>query len=78
MAQVQCIGYIVDENGFPVDVSKIQSIRDWLVLTTLTLLCSFLGFTNFFHRFMLGLSHIAWPLKQVTKGGGKAKFMWAK
>jgi hypothetical protein len=27
---------------------------------------------------MLGFSHIAWALKQVTKGGGKEKFMWGK
>ena len=25
---------------------------------------------------MLGFSHIAWALSQVTKGGGKAKFVW--
>ena len=25
---------------------------------------------------MLGFSHIAWALIQVTKGGGKAKFIW--
>jgi hypothetical protein len=27
---------------------------------------------------MLGFSHIAWALIQVTKGGGKAKFTWGK
>ena len=27
---------------------------------------------------MLGLSHIAWALSKVTKGGGKAKFVWSK
>eukprot|EP00253_Pinus_taeda_P025497 PITA_25497 len=26
--------------------------------------------------FVLGFSHITWPLSQVTKGGGKAKFFW--
>jgi hypothetical protein len=26
----------------------------------------------------LGFSHIAWALSQVTKGGGKANFVWAK
>ena len=24
----------------------------------------------------MGLSHITWPLSQVTKGGAKAKFCW--
>jgi hypothetical protein len=27
---------------------------------------------------MLGFSHIAWALSQVTKGGGKEKFVWEK
>jgi hypothetical protein len=27
---------------------------------------------------MLGFSHIAWALSQVTKGGGRAKFVWVK
>lgn len=27
---------------------------------------------------MLGFSHIAWALNQVTKGGGKAKFVWSE
>ena len=27
---------------------------------------------------MLGFSHIAWALSQVTKGGGKAKFSWTE
>jgi hypothetical protein len=27
---------------------------------------------------MLGFSHISWDLIQVTKGDGRAKFMWGK
>jgi len=27
---------------------------------------------------MLGFSHIAWTLSQVTKGGGRETFMWGK
>jgi hypothetical protein len=26
----------------------------------------------------LGFSHIAWALRKVTKGGGKAKFAWGQ
>jgi hypothetical protein len=39
---------------------------------------SFLGLDNFYHRFALGFSHIAWDLKKVTKGGFKAKFVTKK
>jgi hypothetical protein len=27
---------------------------------------------------VLGFSHIAWSLSQVTKGGGKSKFVWSE
>jgi len=78
MTRVQYLGYIVDEHGVHVDPSMIQAIRDWLASTTLTALCNFLGLANFYRRFVFGFSHIAWALNQVTKGSGKAKFVWAE
>ena len=27
---------------------------------------------------MLGFSHIAWALSQITRGGGKEKFAWGR
>jgi hypothetical protein len=78
MNKVQYLGYIVDEHGVDVDPAKIQVIHEWSAPTTLTDLWSFLGLDNFYRRFMLGFSHIAWALTQVTKGGGRAKFVWGK
>jgi hypothetical protein len=46
--------------------------------TTLIELWSFLGLANFYHRFELGVSHIAWDLSQVAKGGSKTKFLWVQ
>jgi len=56
----------------------IQVIHDWPSPTTLTELRIFLGLANFYRQFMLGFSQIAWALKQVTKGGGRERFMWGK
>jgi hypothetical protein len=39
---------------------------------------SFLGLANFYQRFMLVFSHIAWALSQVTKGGGRENSAWGK
>jgi hypothetical protein len=72
------LGYIVDEHGVQVDLDKTQVIYDYPSLTTLTELHSFLGIANFYRRFALGFSHIAWALNQVTKGGGNEKFAWGK
>jgi hypothetical protein len=37
-----------------------------------------LGLANFYRRFVLGFSHIAWALSQITRGGGKEKFVWGR
>jgi hypothetical protein len=78
ITQVQYLGYIIDEHRVHVDPTKIQFIQDWPILTTLTELRIFLGLSNFYCRFMLGLFHITWPLSQVTKGGVKEKFFWSE
>jgi hypothetical protein len=72
------LGYIIDERGVHVDPAKIQVIRDCPAPTTLIELRSFLGLANFYRRFVLGFSHITWPLSQVTKGGAKEKFFWSE
>jgi hypothetical protein len=76
MDMVHYLGYIIDQHGVHVDPAKIQVIYDWPNPTTLTEIQSFLGLANFYHRFVLGFSHIAWALSQVTRGGSKTKFVW--
>lgn len=76
MNRVEYLGYIVYENGVHVDLSKIQVIHDRPAPTTLTELRSFLGLVDFYHKFMLGFSHIAWALSQVNRGTGKENFVW--
>jgi hypothetical protein len=76
MDRVHYLGYIIDQHGVHVDLAKIQVIHGWLAPTTLTELQSFLGLANFYRRFMLGFSHIAWALSQINMGGGKEKFAW--
>jgi hypothetical protein len=76
MDRVHYLGYIVDQHVVHVDPTKIQVICDWPAPTTLTELRSFLGLANFYRKFMLGFSHIAWALSQIIRGGGKEKFAW--
>jgi hypothetical protein len=71
MDMVHYPGYIIDQHGVHVDLAKIQVIRDWPSPTTFTELQSFLGLANFYCKFVLGFSHIACALNQVTRGGGK-------
>jgi hypothetical protein len=76
MDMVHYLGYYFYHHGVHVDLANIQVICDWPAPTALTELRSFLGLANFYRQFVLGFSHIAWVLSQVTKGGGKKKFVW--
>jgi hypothetical protein len=75
MDMIHYLGYIVDKHGVHVDPTKIEVICDFPTPTTLTELHRFLGLANFYHRFMVRFSHIAWDLIQVTRGGDKEKFV---
>jgi len=78
MNKVQYLGYIIDEHGVHVEPTKVLVILDWPASTTLTELQSFLRLANFYRRVVLGFSHIAWALNQVSKGGGKTNYVWMK
>jgi len=74
--ELQYLGYIVNEQGVHVDPAKIQVICDCPTPRSIIELLNFLGLANFYRRFVLGFSNIAWDLSNVTKGGAKAKFFW--
>eukprot|EP00253_Pinus_taeda_P009511 PITA_09511 len=72
----------------PFEVWKIafkakEGLFKWLVMPfgltnapTTFMRLIFMGLANFYYRFVLGFSHITWPLSQVTKGGTKEKLFW--
>jgi hypothetical protein len=53
--------------GIEVDPEKVQTIRNWQILTTVQRVQSFLGFCNFYQQFIKEYSHIARPLYILTK-----------
>ena len=65
--EVEFLGMIVMKDTIMMDPLKFAGIRDWPVLTTVKQICSFLGFGNFYHRFISGFAHIAQPLHNLMK-----------
>ena len=49
------------------DPIKLAGIRDWPTPTTVKQVRSFLGFGNYYRRFISGMAHIARPLNDLTK-----------
>ena len=49
------------------DPIKIASVQDWPTPKNVTEVQSFVGFINFYHRFIPNFSHVASPLHRLTK-----------
>ena len=67
---VEYLGLVLPEGCVKMDPIKIASIRDWPILKNVTQVQSFMGFVNFYHRFIPNFSHVASPLPLFDKEGG--------
>ena len=76
MTGIKYLGYVIDSVGIHVDLEKVQILKDWTIPQNIHELRSFLGLLNSYLWFILGFSHIAWPLNQLMKGNGKTIFKW--
>ena len=65
--EVEFLGMIVTKDTIMMDLLKLAGIRDWPVPTTFKQVCSFLGFGNFYCRFISGFAHIARPLHNLMR-----------
>ena len=69
--EVVFLGHRISAEGVAVQQRKIEAVRDWPAPRTQTEVRSFLGFANFYHKFVNGYAHIARPLTVLTgKGAG--------
>jgi hypothetical protein len=65
--QTKYLGFIVSMDSIRVDPDKVQVVRDWEPPRTVKGVQSFLGFCNFYRRFIRDYSCIAAPLTQLTR-----------
>ena len=74
--EVEYLGFIVKPNEISMDPTKLAGIRDWIPPTNVKGVRSFLGFGNFYQRFIGNYAEIAKPLNELTK---KTKvFEWSQ
>jgi Reverse transcriptase (RNA-dependent DNA polymerase) len=66
---VELLGYMFSADGFTMSVDKVQTIQDWPEPHKVKDIQSFLGFTNFYRRFIYNDSDITVPLTRLTHKG---------
>jgi transposase InsO family protein len=68
------LGFIISTDGIQVDPDKVKVIEDWSYPRTVKGVQSFLGFCNFYRRFIRDYSKIAAPLTQLTRTNHEFSF----
>jgi hypothetical protein len=68
-SEVKFLGLIVGKDGIRMDPEKIATIAKWEKPECLTDVQAFVGFTNFYRRFIRDFSKIVAPLVNLTKKG---------
>ena len=66
---VNYLGFVLSKDGLTMDPSKVQTIQDWPVPRKVKDIQSFLGFANFYRRFIADYSKIVVPLTRLTRKG---------
>lgn len=70
---IEYLGMVISEGSVAMDPTKVAGIMDWPVPTKKREVQAFLGFTNFYRRFIKDYGKIAKPLTSLT---GNADWMW--
>jgi hypothetical protein len=68
-SSVKFLGFIISSEGLRMDDKKVSTILDWPLPESLKQLRRFLGFCDFYRRFIPKFSGLARPLTELTKEG---------
>ncbi|KAK3513556.1 hypothetical protein QTP70_016490 [Hemibagrus guttatus] len=72
---VTFLGYMISRQGVDMDVVMVWAVTEWPAPTTVRKLQCFLGFANFYRRFICNYSAVAGPLTSLLRGKPK-KLTW--
>jgi len=73
MEEIPILGVIVGQGQVKMEQEKIKAVKEWKILTKIKDIESFLGFANFYQRFIHNFSHTARPLNELK---GKKEWKW--
>ncbi len=69
---VQFLGYIIGREGIQMDQGKVTAVAEWPTPQTIKELQRFLGFANFYRRFIKGFSLLTASLTTLLRGKPKS------
>jgi len=75
MEEIPILGVIVGKGQVKMEQEKIKAVKEWKTPTKIKDVESFLGFANFYRRFIHNFSHTAKPLNELKE---KKEWKWEK
>jgi hypothetical protein len=72
--EIDYLGFIIREGLIKMDPAKLAGLRDWPIPKTVKQVRSFLGFGNFYRKFIKGYSNLAKPLNELLQKN--VPFQW--
>jgi len=75
-SETEYLGFIIGQEGVKTDPTKTQAIWDWMSPKKIKEIQCFLGFCNFYRRFIEGFSRTAKPLYAKTKKESIGNWEW--
>ena len=73
--QVEFLGYTISSSGISMDPAKVKTVLDWKTPQSVRDVQCFLGFANFYRKFIKDYSKIVLPLTQLTQKN--QPFIWS-
>ena len=71
--RVEYLGVVISEEGVEMDPAKVEAVKEWPTPKDKRELQQFLGFANYYRRFINRFADIAWPLHKLT---GNCSWTW--
>ena len=65
--EVVYLGYVIGVNGVQIDPEKVQALLDWEYPHNVKDVRAFIGFANFYRRFINHFSYLVAPLVNLTR-----------
>ena len=73
MKEIPILGVIVGKEQVQIEQNKVKAVKEWKTPTKIKEVESFLGFANFYWRFIQNFSHTTRPLNDLK---GKKEQKW--
>ena len=74
--QEEFLGYVISSKGISMDPAKVKTVVEWQTPGSLWDVQCFLGFANFYRKFIQHYSKLILPLTQLTRKG--QSFVWSE